>query len=162
MLLDELKTFLLRDIAALERELGLYPDDPSVWKNVLGLPNPAGNLLLHLAGSLQHFFGATLGQTGYVRNREAEFTKRDLPRNELRTELAAARHGVLAAFENLTEEKLEQAFPVRFTDSELSTRLTILQFITHLAYHLGQIDYHRRMVTGNPASADTIAAPRAP
>jgi hypothetical protein len=158
MLLEELKTFLLRDIAALERELELYPDDPSVWKNVAGLPNPAGNLILHLSGSLQHFFGATLGHTGYVRNRDAEFTRCDLPRSELRTELAVARQGVFAAFEQLTEQRLEQPFPVRITDGELSTRLTILQFITHLAYHLSQLDYHRRMVTG-AASADTIAAP---
>jgi hypothetical protein len=159
MLLDELKAFLLRDIAAIERELELYPDDASVWVNIPGLPNPAGNLVLHLSGSLQHFFGATLGHTGYVRNRDAEFSRRDLPRNELRTELAGARQGVLAAFEHLTEDRLEQPFPVRITDWELSTRLTVLQLVTHVAYHLGQLDYHRRMVTGNPASADTIAPP---
>jgi uncharacterized damage-inducible protein DinB len=161
MLIDELNSFFLRDIAALERELELYPDDSSVWQNVVGLPNSAGNLVLHLAGSLQHFFGAILGNTGYVRNRDAEFSKRDIPRNELRTELAAARQGVIAGFEQLTDQRLEQSFPARITDAELSTRLTILQFITHLAYHLGQLDYHRRMVTGNPASADTIAAPKA-
>ncbi len=161
MLLNELKAFLLRDIASMERELELYPDDSSVWKNVAGLPNPAGNLILHVSGSLQHFFGATLGDTGYVRNRDAEFTNRDVPRSELRKELAGARQGVLAAFERLTEERLEQPFPVRITDTELSTRLTILQLVTHVAYHLGQLDYHRRMVTGNPASAGTIAAPEA-
>ncbi len=161
MLLIELKTFFLRDIAALERELELYPDDSSVWKTVAGLPNSAGNLILHVSGSLQHFFGALLGNTGYLRNREAEFSKRGVPRAELSKELAAARQGVIAGFEQLTAEKLEQPFPVRISDTELSTRLTILQFITHLAYHLGQIDYHRRMVTGNPASADTIAAPKA-
>jgi hypothetical protein len=161
MLLDELRMFLLRDLAALERELELYPDDSSVWKNVVGLPNSAGNLILHLAGSLQHFFGVTLGNTGYVRNREAEFRRRDVSRTELRQELAAARQGVLAGFEHLTEQSLEQPFPARITHTDLSTRLTILQFITHLAYHLGQLDYHRRMVTGNPASADTIAAPKA-
>lgn len=159
MLVDELRTLLLRDIAGLERELNLYPDDLSVWKNVTGLPNPAGNLVLHLSGSLQHFFGATLGNTGYVRNRDAEFTRCDVPRSELKKELADARQGVLAAFERLTEERLDDPFPARITDIELSTRLTILQLITHVAYHLGQLDYHRRMVTGNPASADAIAAP---
>ena len=159
MLLDELKAFLLRDIAGIGRELELYPDDSSVWKNVAGLPNSAGNLVLHLSGSLQHFFGATLGNTGYVRNRDAEFVKRDVPRSELSKELADAKQGVLAAFEHLTEARLEQPFPARITNTELSTRLTLLQLITHVSYHLGQIDYHRRMVTGNPASADTIAPP---
>ena len=66
---------------------------------------------------------------------------------------------MLAGFAALTEEKLEQPFPARITDTELSTRLTILQFVTHLTYHLGQLDYHRRAVTGNSVSADTVAAP---
>jgi Protein of unknown function (DUF1572) len=159
MLLEELKTILLRDISGVERELDLYPDDSSVWKTVSGLPNPAGNLILHLAGNLQYFFGTTLGNTGYVRNRDAEFTKRDVPRSELRKELAGSRQGVLAAFERLSENALEQPYPVKITDTDFSTRLAVLQLITHLAYHLGQIDYHRRVVTGNSASANPVAAP---
>ncbi len=159
MLLDDLKTILLRDIAGVERELGLYPDDSSMWKTVPGLPNSAGNLILHLAGNLQYFFGTSLGNTDYVRNRDAEFTRRDVARSELRRELAGARQGVLAAFEALTEAGLEQPFPIKITDTEFSTRLAILQLITHLAYHLGQLDYHRRVVTGDAASANPVAAP---
>jgi hypothetical protein len=159
MLLNELKTILLRDIAGVERELDLYPDDSSVWQNVAGLPNPAGNLILHLSGNLQHFFGASLGNTGYVRDREAEFIKKDIPRSELKLELEYARQGVLAAFSTLTEQRLDEAHPVKITDTAFSNRLAILQLITHLAYHLGQIDYHRRVVTGNTASANPVAAP---
>jgi uncharacterized damage-inducible protein DinB len=158
MLLEDLKTIYLREIATLERELDLYPDDMSVWKELSGLPNSAGTLLLHLAGSLQHFFGATLGYTGYVRNRDAEFTKRNVPRHELKKELEAARQGVLAGFAALTQERLSQPFPAKFTDTELSTQLTLLQFLSHLAYHLGQIDYHRRAVTGDATSANAVAA----
>jgi Protein of unknown function (DUF1572) len=157
-LLEDFKVLYLREIATLERELDLYPDDASVWIELPGLPNPAGNLLLHLAGSLQHFFGATLGNTGYQRNREAEFTKRNVSRNDLKQELSSAREAVIAAFENLTEDRLTHVFPVQFTDAPFSTRLTLLQFLGHLAYHLGQIDYHRRVVTGNRASANAIAA----
>ena len=157
-LLEELRMLYLREIATLERELDLYPDESSVWQQLPGLPNPEGTLFLHLAGSLQHFFGAVLGGTGYVRDRAAEFTKRDLPRNELKRELSSARQGVLAGFANLTEEYLTQTFPVVFADEAFSTRLTLLQFLSHLAYHLGQIDYHRRAVTGDSTSANAIAA----
>jgi hypothetical protein len=157
-LLEDLKVLYLREIATLERELDLYPDDASVWKELPGLPNPTGNLFLHLAGSLQHFFGATLGNTGYQRNREAEFTKRNVSRHDLKQELSRARHGVIAAFEHLTEDRLTQVFPVQFADAPFSTRLTLLQFLSHLAYHLGQVDYHRRVVTGNRTSANAIAA----
>jgi hypothetical protein len=159
MLVNEFKTILLRDIAGVERELELYPDDASVWRTVTGLPNPAGNLLLHLTGNLQHFFGAALGNTGYVRDREAEFTRKDVPRSELSKELENARRAVLAAFNHLTEQKLDETHPVKITDTAFSNRLAVLQLITHLAYHLGQIDYHRRMVTGNTASANAVAAP---
>ena len=158
MLLDELRALYLREVATLERELDLYPDDASVWAQLPGLPNAAGTLFLHLSGSLQHFFGAVLGGSGYVRNREAEFSRRDVLRAELRQELAKAREGLTLAFQNLTESHLEQVFPVQFADAPFSTRLTLLQFLSHLAYHLGQIDYHRRAVTGNAESAAAINA----
>jgi DinB superfamily len=157
-LLEDLKMLYLREVATLERELDLYPDDASVWRELLGLPNPAGTLFLHLSGSLQYFFGAVLGGSGYVRDRAAEFSKRDVPRSELKQELSRARQGVLATFANLTQDNLEQVFPANFADAEFSTRLTLLQFLSHLVYHLGQIDYHRRAVTSNSASANAIAA----
>jgi Protein of unknown function (DUF1572) len=157
-LLEDLKVLYLREITTLERELDLYLDDASVWIERPGLPNPAGNLVLHLAGSLQHFFGATLGKTGYQRNREAEFSKRNVSRTDLKQELSRSRQAVIAAFENLTDDSLTQVFPVQFADAPFSIRLTLLQFLGHLAYHLGQIDYHRRVVTGNSASANAIAA----
>lgn len=159
MLLNELKTFFLRDLDALERELELYPDDSSVWQEVAGLPNAGGTLILHIAGGTQHFFGAVLAGTGYVRSREAEFTRRGVPRAELRNELAAAKQALLAGFEHLSADRMAAPFPVRLGDAELSTRLTLLQLMTHLAYHLGQLDYHRRMVTGNSVSAGTLAPP---
>lgn len=157
-LLEDFKVLYLREIATLERELDLYPDEASVWTQLPGLPNPAGNLVLHLTGSLQHFFGATLGKTGYQRNREAEFTRRNVSRSDLKQELSRARQGVIAAFEHLTEDSLKDVFPVQFADAPFSIRLTLLQFLGHLAYHLGQVDYHRRAVTANNASANAIAA----
>ncbi|MGL4608861.1 MAG: hypothetical protein ACRCYY_04120 [Trueperaceae bacterium] len=80
MILDDFKRTFLREVATLERELDLYPDEASVWKELPGLPNSAGTLFLHLAGNLQHFLGATLGQTGYVRDRDAEFASRGIAR----------------------------------------------------------------------------------
>ena len=155
---EELEVLYLREIATLERELDLYPDERSVWKELPGLPNSAGTLFLHLAGSLQYFFGAVLGESGYIRDRAAEFSERDVPRSELKRELSRASQGVRAAFANLSEDRLGQVFAVQFADAEFSIRLTLLQFLTHLVYHLGQIDYHRRAVTGNRASANAVAA----
>jgi hypothetical protein len=156
-LLENLEMLYLREVATLGRELDLYSDDRSVWRELPGLPNPAGTLFLHLSGSLQYFFGAVLGKSGYVRDRAAEFSKRDVPRSEIKRELARARQGVKAGFANLTEEHLGQVFPVQYADAEVSTQLTLLQFLSHLTYHLGQIDYHRRVATGDSTSADAIS-----
>ncbi|GGR11649.1 DinB family protein [Deinococcus ruber] len=156
MLIQELRLIYLREIATLERELALYPDDQSVWTVLPGLPNAGGTLFLHLAGSLQHFFGAVLGKTGYVRNRAAEFSTRDLPRADIQEQLSQARQAVNAAFANIRDVDLEEPFPVVFADEPFSNRLTLLQFSSHLAYHLGQIDFHRRAVTQQHTSANAI------
>ena len=156
-LLEELERLFMREIATLERELELYPDDSSVWRELPGLPNPAGTLFLHLSGNLQHHFGMTLGGSGYVRDRAAEFSRRSVSRNELKQELSRAKAAVCAGFANLSEDHLTQVYPVQPPHEPLSTRLMLLQFSSHLAYHLGQIDFHRRMVTGDSTSANAIA-----
>jgi uncharacterized damage-inducible protein DinB len=156
-MIEHLKKLFLREVATLERELDLYPDDASVWKVIPGLPNSAGNLILHLCGNLQHFIGTTLGNTGYIRNREAEFSSQDIPRTVLKQELAKTKAALEQTLAKLDETKLEQAFPVAINNLQLSTALTLLHLSNHLAYHLGQIDYHRRAVTGDPASVSAVS-----
>src|SRR5438034_403340 len=89
--ISDLRRVLLRDVETLARELELYPDDGSLWRAVPGLPNAGGNLILHLAGNLRHFIGAQLGGTGFVRDRDAEFASKDVPRERLLREIAATR-----------------------------------------------------------------------
>jgi uncharacterized damage-inducible protein DinB len=156
MQLQDFKATFLREVAALGRELDLYPDESSVWKELPGLPNSAGTLVLHLAGNLQHFLGATLGGTGYARDREAEFTNRGVPRKTIKKELEQTRQAVITTFSKLTEEKLKEPFPALKHDLQLSTQQMLFHLLSHLAYHLGQIDYHRRAVTGDATSAHTL------
>ena len=85
-----LKTILARDLRAVKREIEAYPDEASVWRVIPGTPNTGGTLALHLAGNLQHFFGSILARDGYVRDRDAEFARRDVPRRELLAGLDAA------------------------------------------------------------------------
>src|SRR5262249_36896240 len=101
---------ILRELRSLKRELDAYPDDASVWATPPGIKNPAGTLFLHLAGNLQHFVGAKLGDTGYVRNREAEFSRRGVSRAEIARELDAATAAVDAGFAKLTDRTLESEF----------------------------------------------------
>ena len=136
-----------RELAALRREILAYPDDASVWALPPGMPNAAGTLALHVAGNLRHFVGARIGGMGYRRDRDAEFARRDVPRAEIVAELDAAAAD-LAALDALPDSALGDAFDAAPGDITLPTRALLVHLATHLAYHLGQVDYHRRAVTG--------------
>lgn len=140
-----------RDLSALRREVEGYPDERDLWRRVPPLPNVAGTLVLHLAGNLQHYFGARLGGTGYVRDRPAEFARRDVPRAELLREIAAARAAVTAGLARVSEAQLAAEFPETIGGARVTTGEYLVHLTVHFAYHLGQLDYHRRMVTGSEA-----------
>jgi uncharacterized damage-inducible protein DinB len=138
-----------RDLSALRREIEAYPDERDLWRTVPHLPNVAGTLVLHLAGNLQHYFGARLGGSGYVRDRPAEFARRDVPRTELLREIEAARAAVTAGLARLSEAQLAAEFPETIGGARVTTGEYLVHLTVHFAYHLGQLDYHRRMVTGS-------------
>ena len=138
-----------RDLVGVRRQLEAYPDEAHLWKSAEGVSNPPGNLALHLAGNLEHFIGACLGDSGYVRDREAEFSTRDVPRAELIERLESARRRVGAALAALEDSLGAEPYPQRFGDLEISRTRFLIHLVSHLAYHLGQIDYHRRLTTGS-------------
>lgn len=155
-MISYLQTLISRELDALGREVRLYPDDDSPWKVVPGCPNTGGNLTLHLVGNLRHFIGAQLGKTGYVRNRDAEFSTRGgISRDELLKLIDAARTEVRATLSALDPSVLSQPH-IAPGDRKIETGLWLTHLAVHLGYHLGQIDYHRRAVTGNTAGADAL------
>jgi hypothetical protein len=156
LLHSALAAILDRDLSALRREVEAYPDERELWRKVPGVSNAAGTLVLHLAGNLQHYFGARLGSTGYVRDRPAEFSRRDLSRSELLREIEAARDAVRAGLARLSESQLGTEFPEAVAGSKLATGEYLVHLTVHFAYHLGQVDYHRRVVTGNDSGVGAM------
>jgi len=142
-----------RDLRCLIREVDLFPDDASLWRTVPGITNSAGNLALHLAGNLQHFVGAVLGATGYVRQREREFAQREGSRAAVVAELEATLAAVEAGLTALTGEAEAATFPAPVGPHRPPTGIFLMHLATHLAFHLGQVGYLRRALTGDPASA---------
>ena len=145
----DLAALLDRDLRTLQRELEAYPDERQIWQRVPGLANSAGTLALHLAGNLQHYVGARLGGTGYVRDRDAEFARRDVPRVELIAGIERARAAVAAGLGAVSVEDLAAEYPELIAGCRIRTGDFMVHTAVHLAYHLGQVDSHRRMVTGN-------------
>jgi hypothetical protein len=149
VLAADLAAMLDRDLRTLRREIEAYPDERQIWQPVPGLANTAGTLALHLAGNLQHYVGARWGGTGYVRNRDAEFGRREVPRAELITEIERARASVAAGLGAVRPEELDAEFPELIGGCRVRTGDFLVHTAVHFAYHLGQVDSHRRVVTGN-------------
>lgn len=147
----------LRELRTLKREIDAYPDDASVWRTLPTIPNTSGTLALHMAGNLRHFVGAVLGGTGYVRDRDAEFARRDVPRAELHAEIDAAMRDVETVLGRLTEADLAREFPLEVAKSHVNTGDFLFHLATHLSYHLGQVDYHRRAVAGSGATVGAVS-----
>lgn len=159
---DALRTLILRELRAVRREIEKYPDDASVWRAVPGIPNTAGTLALHLAGNLQHFLGAGLARDGYTRDRDAEFARRGVPRTELLAELDRATGSVDRALSQLTDDQMEAVYPLPLPTGRVNTLVWVMHLASHLAYHLGQLDYHRRVVTGDAAGVDAVSVRELP
>jgi uncharacterized damage-inducible protein DinB len=156
MLTRSVAAILARDLRTVGREVEAYPDERQLWQEVPGLPNSAGTLVLHLAGNIRHFVGARLGGTGYVRDRAAEFARRGVPRAELLHEIAEAERS-LAALASLDEAALAAEFPDAIGGHRVATGDLLVHLVAHLTFHLGQIDYHRRVVTGRTEGVGAVA-----
>ena len=156
---SDMAAVLLRELEGFEREIGLFPDDESVWATVPGISNSAGNLALHVAGNIQHFIGAVFGGIGYVRDRRAEFERCAGSRGEIAAEIAAAAAVVRDVLPRLTAGQLAGAIETGH-GHPVPARLFLLHLCTHAAYHLGQAGYLRRVVTGDVRSTETVSAAR--
>jgi hypothetical protein len=154
---SEIRTFARifnRDLDVLEREVSLYPEDAGLWKAVDGQPTLGGNLALHLAGNLRHFVGGVLGGSGFTRDRDGEFNARGLSRQAVVEQIRAAKADVAMALAKLDPALLDEPFPEAIRGHSLPTRMVLVHLITHLSFHLGQLDYHRRAATGDRTSAE--------
>jgi uncharacterized damage-inducible protein DinB len=158
MLVPAVAAILDRDLQVLAREVMAYPDERALWATPPGITNSAGTLALHLAGNIRYYLGARLGGVAYVRDRPAEFAARDVPRATILGHIEAARAAVRAAAAGTGDGRLEEDFPEVVGGVRVATGEYLIHLVSHFAYHLGQLDYHRRMVTGNARGVDAVRA----
>lgn len=149
MLVETFKSLFNRDLLKLKQEIESYNNQSKLWYVEPGISNSAGNLCLHLIGNLNHFIGATIGNTGYVRNRELEFSQKNIPTDELVKRINDTVVVVENALTNLSDDILNEDFPLLYNNERVSTMLMLTHLLTHLDYHLGQINYYRRLYDKN-------------
>ncbi|WP_113663204.1 DinB family protein [Pedobacter nanyangensis] len=146
MLANTLTALFERDLKRVINELELYTNETDLWRIEKGIANSAGNLALHLIGNLNTYIGKEMGKTGYVRNREMEFSLKDVPREELIAKLNDTIAIIKNALQNVSDEAMQQEYPLLVLQEKTSTQYFLVHLSTHLNYHLGQINYHRRLV----------------
>ena len=145
-MIETLDKLFQRDLENLKTEISSYKDEENLWEISGDVKNSAGNLCLHLCGNLQHFIGAVLGNSGYIRNRDAEFSRKNVPLKELVKEIELTTTVVVKTLNNLKEVQLGEKFPINVFGYEMTTEYFLIHLATHLNYHLGQINYHRRFL----------------
>jgi hypothetical protein len=146
MLTETLKSLFTRDLTKLKLEIESYQDESKIWVIDKNISNSAGNLCLHLIGNINNFIGAEIGKTGYIRNRELEFSLKNVPRTELIMKIEDTIVVVNNALDRLTEADLQSIYPLVVFEKEMTTEFFLVHLSVHLGYHLGQINYHRRLV----------------
>jgi hypothetical protein len=149
MLIETVKFLFNRDLLKLKQEIESYNDQNKLWYVEKGISNSAGNLCLHLIGNLNHFIGSTLGNTSYVRNRELEFSQKNVPVDELVKSINNTIVVIENTFSKLSDDILNEDFPLLYNNQRVSTMLMLTHLLTHLGYHLGQINYLRRLYDKN-------------
>tara|TARA_R110000851_G_scaffold177330_1_gene324125 strand:+ start:438 stop:884 length:447 start_codon:yes stop_codon:yes gene_type:complete len=146
MIVQTLKTIFKRDLNRLIQEIELYQSESQIWTIQKGITNSAGNLCLHLVGNLNTYIGNIYGNINYLRNREFEFSLKDIPRTELIRKIEETIIVVDHALDNLSEKELRMEFLLLVFETKTSTEFMLIHLATHLTFHLGQINYHRRLL----------------
>lgn len=158
MLMAAVAAILDRDLQAVAREVTAYPDERMLWATPPGITNSGGTLALHLAGNIRHYFGTRLGGSDYVRDRPAEFAAREVPRAVILEQIEEARAAVRAAAARAGKAQLQEDFPEVVGGVRVRTGEYLIHLVSHFTFHLGQLDYHRRLVTGDGRGVEAVRA----
>jgi uncharacterized damage-inducible protein DinB len=146
MLIDTLIQLFERDLNRLVTEIELYKKEENIWRVDDSISNSAGNLVLHIVGNLSTYIGKEIGKTNYIRNRELEFSQKNISRQDLIKRLNDTLIVVTSSLMNLSQTQLESEYPILVFTKKTSTEYLLVHLTTHLSYHLGQVNYHRRLL----------------
>ena len=146
MVIETLQKLFKRDLEKLKQEIISYKNEQNLWKIEKGIANSTGNLCLHLVGNLNAYIGAVFGKTGYVRKRDLEFSQKNISKDELVKKIEDTIKVVADGLDQLNEDDLEKEYPLLVFAEKTSTGYFLIHLAVHLGYHLGQVNYHRRLL----------------
>jgi uncharacterized damage-inducible protein DinB len=145
MTVEQILALYKRDLEKLKNEIAFYNNENSLWIIDKNISNSAGNLCLHLIGNLNHFIGHIIGKTNYIRNRNDEFNLEDISRQDLIQSIIETTQIIEGSLHLMTNEQLTDDYPILKFEETKSNEFLLMHLLFHLNYHLGQINYHRRV-----------------
>lgn len=134
-----------RELTKLRDEINNFKDEANIWRAAPGITNTAGTLVLHIIGNLNFTIGTQIGGTGYVRNREQEFSLRDVPREKLVADIESTIEVIKTSLTGISQAKLDETYILQMAGQH-STAWYMTFFYGHFTYHLGQVNYLRRIL----------------
>lgn len=152
----DLAPLFRRDLMRLGQQIEAFPNDEALWRTLPGVTNAAGNLALHIEGNLREYLGRQLGKLPYARNRELEFSLKGLSKHELGTRIVELQRSIPSVIEELSSEQMESDYPEVVLEAAMSTQRFLIHLYGHLNWHLGQIDYLRRILSGSGAIKQAV------
>jgi hypothetical protein len=145
--INSVEKLLERDLNKLETEINLYKSEESIWIIDKDIKNSAGNLCLHLCGNLQNYIGGILGKTGYIRNREYEFAATGVSRALLLDQIQQTKVAVKSTLQKLDPAAINKEYEQQVLGYPMTTMYFLIHLTAHFEYHLGQVNYHRRLLS---------------
>ncbi len=142
---EQIKAFYIRDLNKLAEEIEKVSNE-LLWKKTAGVTNSCGMLTQHMTGNLNHYIGAGMGNTGYERNREREFTNTGISGSVLIKSINETSTVIGESLDGLNHDQLNQSFPL-YSSEEFTIGQTLIHLYGHFHYHLGQVNYMRRVLT---------------
>jgi len=142
----ELNLLFQRDLSKLIEELTAYSDEHNLWRINQGITNSAGNLTLHLIGNVKQFFGLDLGGIAFERDRDSEFAPSKFSREDLIQELVELKKLLEQVLVPMDSKKLGDQSKHSFLGHSMTVGYFLIHLYGHFNYHLGQINYHRRLL----------------
>jgi hypothetical protein len=136
-----------KELDKLKNEINAYESDELIWKSVEGAPVTGGNLCLYIAGNLQHNIGAMIGDSGYIRNKEAELKAKNVSRERLMEEIENTRQIVVDTLEQVSKSELLKEFPTKDFEEPVTTEYYLVHLLNNVGFNLGQMHMHRKVVS---------------
>ena len=146
---ESLNKVMEKSLLQLKKEIAAYSNEEEIWRTDGEISNSAGNLCLHLCGNLQHFIGAVLGNTGYIRQRDNEFSDKNIATGDLQLLIDTTMAVVSKTLSDLDDKTLTNDYPEQVLGTSMTIEYFLIHLASHLGYHLGQINYHRRLLAAN-------------